>query len=163
MSKSLCRSWENEAKKAEELGVRVCTMRFGVVLGKNSKIIRRLAPLFSKGFGGKIGDGKQWLSWVHCDDVIAVMLFIIKHKKIQGGVNITSPNPVTNSDFSQELAAQYNKPCFCFVPKFLIELIYGQMAQEILLRGQKVFPKRLTENGFKFKYDQLRAALKDSV
>lgn len=154
----LCKSWESEARKINP-EIRTVFLRTGVVLEKDGGIIQRLYPSFILGLGSQIGDGSQWLSWIDRDDIIRIILFIINTPDIQGPVNATAPNYVTNAEFSKTLAKVLNRPCIIKAPGKLFQLIYGQMASEIILNGQKVFPKKLIDHGFKFSYPSIDESL----
>lgn len=157
-SHQLCRTWENSAKRFESLGSRVCYLRTGIVLGEEGALARML-PAFKFGLGGPIGSGKQWMSWVHIDDMVAIILYCINHSEIQGAVNATAPNPVTNADFSEILAGVLKRPNFLTMPAIMIKVLFGQMGEELLLQGQKVVPAKILDSGFEFKYGNLKSAM----
>ncbi len=159
-SHQLCRTWENSAKRFESLGCRVCYLRTGIVLGEEGALARML-PAFKLGLGGPIGSGKQWMSWIHIDDMVAMILHCINSPGIAGAVNATAPNPVTNRDFSSTLAAQLKRPDFLTMPAIMIKVLFGEMGEELLLQGQKVVPAKLLNSGFKFKYANLKAAVEN--
>ncbi len=148
----LCKDWENEASHAIPLGIRTVFLRIGPVLAKDGGMLAKLLPSFYLGLGSKIGDGNQWLSWIDRDDLINLIMFIIHNPEINGVINATSPNPVTNTAFSFALAKVLNRPCLLKVPAFIFKLIFGQMADEIMIQGQKVFPKKAVSHGFEFSY-----------
>lgn len=149
-SSSLCRDWEDEASKAVDLGIRTVFLRMGPVLAKDGGMIAKLFPSFYLGLGSQIGTGQQWLSWIDRDDLINLILFIIQDQKIEGPVNATAPNPVTNKDFSIALAKALHRPCFLTVPEFVFKMIFGQMAKELMINGQKVLPEKALRHGFDF-------------
>jgi uncharacterized protein len=155
----LCQSWEAEARRAETLGVRVVLLRIGPVLEKNGGILSKLLPSFYLGLGSQIGSGRQWFSWIDRDDLIDLILFIISNTQIYGPINATAPNPVTNKDFSLALAKAINRPCLIKTPAFLLRLIFGQMAEEIMIQGQKVLPKKALNHGFRFAYPTIEKSL----
>jgi len=157
----LCDLWELEAKKAKKLGIRTCITRLGVVLGKNTKTLKEILPIFRLGLGGKIGSGKQFLSWVHLDDVIGVFNFLINDKKQKGIFNLTSPSPVTNYRFTQILGKILNRPTLLTIPTFIIQIIFGEMGEKLLLNGAAVYPNKLLDNGYKFQFKTLELALKN--
>lgn len=159
-SHQLCRTWENSARRFESLGCRVCYLRTGIVLGEEGALARML-PAFKLGLGGPIGSGKQWMSWIHIDDMVGVILHCINHSGIQGAVNATAPNPVINRDFSQTLAAVLKRPAYLTMPAVMIKILFGEMGEELLLQGQKVVPEKLLGADFEFKYTNLKAALKN--
>lgn len=155
----LCQSWEAEARRAETLGVRVVLLRIGPVLEKNGGILSKLLPSFYLGLGSQIGSGRQWFSWIDRDDLIDLILFTISNTQIFGPINATAPNPVTNKDFSLALAKVINRPCLIKTPEFVLRLIFGQMAEEIMIQGQKVLPQKALNHGFHFVYPTLEKSL----
>jgi uncharacterized protein (TIGR01777 family) len=159
-SHQLCRTWENSAKRFESLGCRVCYLRTGIVLGDEGALARML-PAFKLGLGGPIGTGKQWMSWIHIEDMVEIILHCINNPEIQGAVNATAPNPVTNRDFSATLAAVLKRPDYLTMPSIMIKMLFGEMGEELLLQGQKVVPAKVLGSGFEFKYANLKAALKN--
>lgn len=162
-SHELCKRWEEEARKAESLGIRVCIMRLGVVLGAGGGMLGRLAPMFRFGLGGRIGDGEQMLSWVHRSDVINVMRLLLASKTESGVFNVTAPNAVTNREFTRELASVVKRPAVLPLPAPMVQLMFGEMGDRLLLHGQNVKPARLQALGFEFRYPDLRSALSASL
>ncbi len=158
-SRSLCAAWEAEAKKAEQCGVRTVLLRIGAVLEKDGGMLAKLLPAFRLGLGGAIGRGDQWLSWIDRNDLIKLILHVIKTTSLHGPVNAVAPNPVTNAIFSQSLAQCLNRPCTLRTPAFLLRAIFGDMAGEILLEGQKALPEKALESGFSFSYPELNLSL----
>jgi len=159
-SHQLCRTWENSAKRFESLGCRICYLRTGIVLGEEGALARML-PAFKLGLGGPIGSGKQWMSWIHIEDMVAIILHCINNPDIHGAVNATAPNPVTNRDFSATLAAALKRPNYMAMPAIMVKILFGEMGEELLLQGQKVVPAKMLGSGFEFKYTNLKAALKN--
>lgn len=159
----LCKKWENEALKAEKLGVRVCITRLGVVLGKNDGVLKQMLPYFKIGLGGRIGSGKQYFSWVHIDDVISAFSFLIKDKKQNGIYNLTAPNPITNKEFTQGLGKALKRPAIFPMPAYVVKLLFGEMGETLLLQGQRVFPKKFKDAGFKFKHPKIDEALRSII
>jgi uncharacterized protein (TIGR01777 family) len=157
----LCNLWELEAQKAQELGVRTCITRLGVVLGKNGGALEKILPLFKLGLGGNIGSGKQFFSWIHLDDVIGIFNFLISNKEQKGIYNLTSPSPTTNSQFTKALSRTLKRPDFFTVPSFLIKMVFGEMGDKLLLNGSAVYPKKLLDNGYEFKFKTIESALKN--
>jgi uncharacterized protein (TIGR01777 family) len=153
----LCKSWEASAIKAKDSGVRVCIIRLGVVLGKNGGALKKMLPAFKLGLGGKIGDGKQYFSWVHIEDVVSAINFLVKNKDSKGIYNLTSPNPITNAEFTKVLGAAVRRPTFFNMPAFMVKLIFGEMGDRLLLNGQRVIPKKLLDEGFNFKHPTITA------
>lgn len=157
----LCDLWELEAQKAQELGVRTCITRLGVVLGKNGGALEKILPFFKLGLGGNIGSGKQFFSWIHVDDVIGIFNFLISNTEQKGIYNLTSPSPATNSQFTKALSRTLKRPDFFTVPSFLIKMVFGEMGDKLLLNGSAVYPKKLLDNGYEFKFKTIESALKN--
>jgi uncharacterized protein (TIGR01777 family) len=160
-SHKLCADWENEALKAKDLGVRVCLLRTGIVLGKKGGALATMVPPFKLGLGAQLGDGHQWMSWIHMDDVIGIITYLIEHNEINGPINMTSPNPVNHREFVQTLAKILHRPCLLKFPKGLVRILFGEMAEELLLKGEKILPDRIIASGYKFKFMSLSEALKE--
>jgi uncharacterized protein (TIGR01777 family) len=156
----VARNWEGEALKAQGLGIRVVITRFGVVLGKDGGALGQMVPMFRKFLGGPIGSGLQWFSWVHQQDQVRAFQFIQEHPEITGPVNFTAPNPVRNRELTKALGRVLSRPTFVTAPEFMIRLIMGEFG-DTLLTGQKVFPKRLLDAGFKFNFPDIDTALED--
>lgn len=162
-SSKLCRDWEAQAAEAEALGIRCCYLRTGVVLGKNGGALSKMLPPFKMALGGPMGSGQQWMSWVHMDDLVNAIVYALETPSINGPINGTAPNPVTNKAFSKALGAALNRPALIPMPAFVLKLMMGEMAEELLLSGQRVVPAKLTQSGFEFKYPQLGDALRDII
>jgi hypothetical protein len=154
----ICVEWEREARKAEEFGVRVVCLRNGLVLGKGGGLDKMLLP-FKLGIGGKIGDGHQWMAWVHLEDAVGLIEFALS-SSIEGAVNATAPNPVTNEEFTRELAAALHRPAIFPVPKFALHLLFGDMAQ-IVYASQRVIPEAAIKAGYQFRFPTLNGAILD--
>ncbi len=154
----LCQEWESVAEQATDLGVRVCRVRTGVVLAKHGGALKRMLLPFSLGLGGRIASGNQWFSWIHLDDMLELLLFLIDTKTVSGAVNATAPYPVTNAEFSHQLARKLKRPMLMPMPAAIAILLFGESSQ-LLLEGQQVVPKKLLDNGFEFSYPQLTKAL----
>lgn len=152
----LCQAWEDAANKANGLGIRVCCLRTGVVIGKNGGILQEMRLPFLLGLGGPVGSGQQWMSWIHLDDMIRVIIFCLENPSINGAINATAPNPVTNKEFANAYAQALHRPAILTTPGLILKLLFGQMADEILLSGQKVIPLKLIECGFVFNYPELK-------
>jgi uncharacterized protein (TIGR01777 family) len=152
--------WEKSSKEVEALGVRRVLIRSGIVLDRNKGVLRQLILPFKLLVGGKIGSGKQWYSWIHINDEIEAILFLLEHEQSSGIYNLSSPNPVTNSEIGQALAKVMGKPFWFPIPAFAMRLLLGEMST-LVLDGQKVMPKRLEAAGFKFKYPKINQALED--
>jgi uncharacterized protein len=153
----LSKAWEREAFEAEKLGVRVVSPRIGVVLGRGGALQMMLPP-FKLGVGGRIGSGKQWMSWIHLDDLLGLIEFALSNSTLSGPVNAVAPNPVTNAEFTRELAHALHRPAIFPVPGFALKLLFGEMAA-ILLGGQRVIPQAALAAGFQFRYSELGSAL----
>ncbi|MCW9046592.1 MAG: TIGR01777 family oxidoreductase [Gammaproteobacteria bacterium] len=160
-SSNLCKQWETSALQANSFGVRTCLLRTGIVLGKNGGALSKMLPPFKMGLGGKIGSGKQWMPWIHLDDLVGIILYCIKHDNLTGAINGTSPNPVTNQVFTKTLGKALNRPTFMSIPETIIKLLMGQMGMELLLSGKKILPIKITEKGYTFKYPTLDKALQN--
>jgi uncharacterized protein (TIGR01777 family) len=149
--------WEKSAELAESLGIRVVRLRFGMVLGNGGALAKMLPP-FRFGLGGRIGSGKQWVPWIHIEDLTSLILFAITNAAVRGPMNATAPNPVTNSVFTKELAAALHRPAILPVPKFALKLMFGEMAS-VVLTSQRALPQAAQSAGFRFEYPQLKPAL----
>lgn len=156
-----CREWEAEARRAEQFARVVC-LRTGVVLAKDGGALEKMLTPFRLGAGGVLGSGKQWMSWIAIHDVIGIILFALENN-ISGPINVTAPNPVTNYEFTKTLGKTLNRPTVFPVPEFAIKLMFGEMGQALLLEGCRVIPKRLTEAGYRFKFNELKDALNHSL
>jgi uncharacterized protein (TIGR01777 family) len=137
----------------------VCIMRFGVVLAKHQGMLKKLYPSFYLGAGSILGDGQQTISWIHLDDLVAAILWIMEHPEYAGPFNLVSPHPVRQAEFARCLAKTLHRPLLLKMPQTMVRFLFGQMGQELLLEGQAVYPKRLLEHGFQFKFSELAAAL----
>ncbi|MBN2210642.1 MAG: TIGR01777 family oxidoreductase [Sedimentisphaerales bacterium] len=159
----VCRQWEQAAQPAQSLGVRLVIMRLGVVLGRDGGILKRLLTLFRRGLGGPWGSGRQWLSWVHLADVISAVEYFLHTPTAQGVYNLTSPQPVQVREFARCLGAALHRPAIMKAPAAILRLALGEMADEMLLSGQRVEPRKLLQEGFSFRFSDLKNALKDIV
>ena len=155
----LCQEWEAAAKPATEAGIRVVHLRFGVVIGRDGGVLAKLATLFRLGLGGRLGNGRQWMSWVSETDAVAAALFAMENPTLSGPLNVTAPQPVTNAEFTRQLARTLHRPAFLHAPAFALRLAFGEMADEALLASTRVIPKRLPAAGFAFKHPTLSSAL----
>ena len=160
-SADLCQQWEDAARQIEPLGTRVCLCRFGVVLDTGGGAFEELYRPFRFGVANWIGSGRQWLSWVHRADVVAAMNFLLDRDELAGAFNITAPEPVTGRDMCAAIKRHRRTFITAGVPAPVIRLMVGEMADELLINGQRVLPERLTANGFAFTYPTIRAALDD--
>lgn len=155
---ALCAEWEAAAAPVTALGTRLCVLRLGVVLGRDGGMLKRLLPVFRAGLGGRVGSGRQWLSWIGREDVVAVIRRMLADRSLAGIYNLTAPAPVTNADFTRELAAALHRPALIPVPALALKLSLGEMSG-LLLGGQKVRPARLQAAGFAFAQPTLAACL----
>lgn len=156
----VCRAWEKEALAAEALGIRVVTVRVGIVLGQNGGALQKMLPPFRLGLGGPLGNGRQWMPWIHIDDLASIFLFAAEHDSLRGPVNGVAPECVTNKQFTKQLAAALHRPAFFPAPYFGLRLLFGEFAS-VLFASQRVEPRALLNAGFEFRYPHLAAALAD--
>jgi uncharacterized protein (TIGR01777 family) len=154
----ICADWENEAKKAEDYGLRMISLRTGIVLGKGGGALAKMVLPFKLFLGGPLGDGNQWMSWIQMEDEIGLILFLLEHPDAHGAINATAPNPVTMSEFCKTLGDVLNRPSWAPVPAFALRLLLGEMA-EMLLTGQRVLPAGAQKLGYTFQYPTLLKAL----
>ena len=157
----LCADWESIGIQASEYGVRVCIIRTGIVLDRSHGALAQMIPAFKLGLGAQLGDGTQWMSWIHINDVIQAIDFLIAHEELSGPFNLTAPEAVTNTQFTKELAHSLNRPSFLKLPNFMVKLLFGEMGKALLLEGQRVFPNKLNQAGYVFNYPTLSKALKN--
>ncbi len=155
----LGQEWEAEAAKAESLGMRVVRARFGIILAKHGGALPRMVRPFFWGAGGKIGSGKQWMSWVMLRDVVAILRFALENGAARGAINVVSPQPVRNADFTRVLAKTLHRPARFPAPAFALRLLLGEMADELLLSSQRAIPAQLEKLGYRFLYPELAIAL----
>jgi len=160
-SSQLCQQWEEIALQAEVIGIRTCLLRTGIVLGKGGGALSKMLLPFKMGLGGKIGNGKQWMSWIHLDDLVGIILFCMAHKNLTGAINGTSPNPVTNQLFTKTLGTVLNRPIIFPMPGIMVKLLMGQMGEELLLSGKRIMPVKVSAAGYNFQYKTLKGALKN--
>ncbi len=155
----VCRQWEEATASAVDAGIRVVNLRLGVVLSTRGGAIKKMLLPFRIGLGGVIGSGKQYMSWVSIDDVIGMIQHIIANEALCGPVNLVSPNSVSNREFTKTLGQVLNRPTIFPMPAFAARIAFGEMANELLLSGARVYPKILLESGYKFRYPNLSSAL----
>jgi uncharacterized protein (TIGR01777 family) len=160
-SSQLCRAWEACALQAESMGIRTCLLRTGIVLGKNGGALNKMVLPFKLGLGGKIGSGAQWMPWIHLHDMVALIAHCITDESLTGPINATAPQPVTNADFTKALGSALHRPTLFTMPAKVIELLMGQMGEELLLAGKRVLPVKIKQAGFQFRYQRLDEALAD--
>ena len=155
----LAKEWENEAVKAEEFGVRVVLLRFGIILAKQGGALPKMMLPFRFGLGGKLGSGRQWTSWIALQDIVAIVWEALRNGSWKGPINLVAPQAVRNSDFTKSLAKVLHRPAIFTVPAFALRVAMGEMA-ETLLGGVRVAPQVLEQNGYRFLHGNLDEALK---
>ena len=158
-AKDLCLKWEDTAMRARDLGVRTVLLRIGIVLEMSGGTLSELLFPFDFGFGGPLGNGRQWFSWIHRDDLIGLIFHIIRTPALEGPVNGTAPEPVTNREFSRELGRAMKRPSFIPLPAFVLRLVFGDMADEVMLNGQRVLPAKALDSGYTYRYADVRRAM----
>jgi uncharacterized protein (TIGR01777 family) len=156
----VCEAWEREALRAEATGTRVVLLRTGIVLSREGGALAAMLPIFRLGLGGKLGNGRQWVSWIHIEDEAALTLATLENEAIRGPVNATAPNPVRNRDFTRALAHALGRPAFFTVPAPLLRLAAGGFASE-LLESRRIIPAAAAQAGFAFRYPMIGEALED--
>ena len=154
-----CQQWEAAARPAVDAGIRVLYLRFGVVLNTADGALASLLPIFRLGLGGRLGSGRQYMSWISLPDALAAIFFLLDSPTLEGPVNLTSPNPATIAQFTRALAAQLHRPAFLPVPAFALRLTFGEIADEVLLSGARAYPAKLAAAGFQFSHASLVHAL----
>lgn len=155
---AVCREWEEETKKAEALGIRVVTVRIGVVLAKEGGALATMMPLFKAGIAGPLASGGQWMPWLHIDDTVGLLLHAAKTESLRGAINACAPEPCTNKEFTKALAAFVHRPAFIPVPKLALKVLFGEMGS-VVLASQRVVPERALASGYAFRHPSLREAL----
>lgn len=156
----LARDWEAESARAESVGIRTVILRFGVVLSANGGALGRMLLPFKLGAGGRLGSGKQWMSWVALDDVVEIIRTAIADERMRGPVNVVAPGPVQNVEFTRMLANVLRRPAIFPAPAFALRIALGEMADELLLSSQRVIPQRLHAAGYHFRFENLEGALR---
>ncbi|WP_134516778.1 TIGR01777 family oxidoreductase, partial [Pseudomonas aeruginosa] len=156
----LCLAWEQIAREAEKLGTRVVLLRTGLVLAPEGGFLGRLLPLYRLGLGGPLGDGRQWMPWIHIEDQIELIDFLLRRPDASGPYNACAPNPVRNRDFAKALGRALHKPARIPTPGFVLRLGLGEMSG-LLLGGQRALPQRLQDAGYRFQFTDLDVALAD--
>jgi uncharacterized protein (TIGR01777 family) len=155
------REWEAAAQTAAKAGIRTVKLRTGIVLSSRRGALAKMLPPFRMGLGGKVGTGRQWMSWISLGDMTAAIRHILKNDSLSGPVNCVSPNPVINAEFTRTLGSVLSRPTIFPLPAFVAHLMFGQMADELLLASQRVEPARLVAGGYMFQHPGLKAALGD--
>jgi uncharacterized protein (TIGR01777 family) len=155
-----CVAWENAARAAEDAGIRVVHVRFGVVLSPKGGALAKLLPLFRLGLGGNLGNGREWMPWITLDDAVAVLRYSIQEQSIRGPINTVAPQAVTNAEFTRALGAALHRPTLIPAPAFALRLAFGEMADEALLASARVIPEKLNKAGFRFTDPEIGPALR---
>ena len=154
-----CLAWERATQPAEDAGIRVVHLRIGVVLSRDGGALKQMLPIFQLGLGGRLGNGGQWLSWVALPDVARAIVFALETKSLHGPVNVVSPQPVTNAEFTRRLGRALHRPALLPVPAVALRLAFGDMAEATILESARVLPAALQAANFAFEYPDLAAAL----
>jgi len=156
----VCVEWERATEAVQARGIRTVLARFGIILSTKGGALAKMLPPFRMGVGGRVGNGKQWMSWIALEDVVAGLLHVMKTESVKGAVNFVAPNPVTNAEFTKKLGNALSRPTIFPIPVFGIRLAFGEMADALLLSSQRVKPAVLEASGFEFQYVELSNALK---
>lgn len=155
----VCRMWESAAEAVKQKGVRIVLVRFGTVLSPKGGALEKMVTPFKLGFGGVVGSGNQYMSWVEIDDLTEALDFILNNPNIQGPVNVVSPNPVTNKGFTKALGKMLHRPTLLPLPALAVRMLFGEMGEELLLSSIRVNPSKLLQAGFAFRYASIDSAL----
>jgi hypothetical protein len=156
----VCKSWEDELFKAKDFGTRIVAFRIGMVLGHDGGALKKILPPFKLGLGGRLGSGSQWMSWIHIDDLVNMLIHAIENPSLDGIYNAVAPHPVKNNEFTTVLGRVLNRPTIFPVPRFVLKLGLGELS-ELLLSSQRAIPRKIHSTGFSFRYSQLEEALKE--
>jgi len=156
----VCRAWEKESQYPGLESIRKVNLRIGIVLEKGGGALQKLLPIFKLGGGGPVGNGKQWMSWIHREDLVEMILYSLTHENVSGAVNAVAPSPSTNAEFSKALGKALHRPAFMPAPAIALKIAMGEMS-ELVLASQKVEAKKITDAGFVFKFPQIQEALND--
>jgi uncharacterized protein (TIGR01777 family) len=154
----VCVEWEREALKAEELGIRVACVRTGLVLASHGGALAKMLPSFRLGMGGRIGNGEQWMPWIHIDDTVGILIHASQDERVSGAINAVAPTPATNAEFTRELGHVLHRPAVLSIPKAALRLMLGEMSQ-VLTASQRVFPSTAERTGYVFAHPELAPAL----
>jgi uncharacterized protein (TIGR01777 family) len=159
----VCREWEAESRRAEDMGIRTVLLRTGIVLSKDGGALATMITPFKLGVGGVVGSGKQWMSWISLEDVVGIINFALENESVRGAVNVVAPDPATNEGFTKTLGSVLYRPTFLPLPEFAVNMIFGEMGDALLLDSTRVVPKRLLDAGYEFKFTELKGALEHAV
>jgi uncharacterized protein len=157
----ICRQWEGATQPAAKVGIRTAQMRIGVVMSADGGALPAMLTPFRLGLGGRLGNGRQWWTWVSVRDVVGAIQHVLNHETISGPVNTVAPNPVTNAEFTRILASVLHRPAIFPMPAFAVRLIFGEMGEELFLGSQRAEPAKLVSAGYQFRHPDLRNALKE--
>lgn len=160
---SVCREWESESRRAEDIGIRTVLLRTSLILSKEGGALATMLTPFKLGVGGVVGSGKQWMSWISLEDVVNIVNLALEDERLRGAVNIASPNPVTNEQFTKTLGEVLYRPTIIPLPEFAVNLVFGEMGDALLIDSIRVEPTRLKEAGYEFKFTDLKSALENAV
>lgn len=156
----VAQAWEGATRPASDAGIRVVSLRFGMVVAREGGALGKMLPAFRLGLGGRPGTGRQWLSWVSLRDLVRAVFFLLERDDLAGAFNVTSPQPVTNRAFTQALASALHRPAVLPVPRTALRLLFGEMAEETVLASQRAVPQRLVEAGFRFEDEEIGGTLR---
>ncbi len=156
----VCVEWERATDIARKSGLRTVNARFGIILDPHGGALKKMLPPFRMGIGGRLGDGKQWMSWIALADVVEALRFVLTNESVDGPINFVAPNPVRNSEFTKTLGKVLSRPTFFPIPAFGLRLLFGEMADALLLSSQRVEPARLKAAGYEFRFGTLESALR---
>ncbi len=159
----VCQTWERSTQPAEAAGIRVARLRFGVVLSLRGGALKKMLTPFRLGLGGPIGGGRQWMSWIALDDAVAAVLHVLDHPEAAGALNVVSPNPVTNAEFTKALAGILRRPAIWPIPGVAVKALFGEMGEATVLASSRALPGRLEASGFEFRHPDLEGALAQSL
>jgi len=158
----VCAQWEQEAMRLQAHGVRVVCLRIGIVLGSQGGALKKMVPLFRWGLGGNLGNGNQWVAWIHVADLVSLIKWSIDNNTVSGPVNATAPNPVRNKELTRTLAKALKRPAFLPAPKFALKLALGEFADSLFF-SQRVVPAFALNHGFQFQFSDIESAIRDAV
>jgi uncharacterized protein (TIGR01777 family) len=157
----VCKEWEDATRSAEEAGIRTVRLRTGMVLSASGGALQKMITPFKLGGGGLLGNGSQYMSWISLDDEVAIIRYLIDNPNINGSVNLVSPNPVTNKEFTKTLGKILRRPTILPIPPFAVRLLFGEMGDALLLSSTRVYPRKLLDSGYEFKHPTLDTALRN--
>lgn len=159
----VAKEWEMESRRAEDSGIRTVLLRTAIVLSKDGGALATMLTPFKFGVGGVVGSGKQWMSWISLEDVVGIINFAIENENLRGAINVASPNPVTNEEFTKTMGDVLYRPTILPLPEFAVNLMFGEMGDTLLLNSTRVDPRRLKDAGYEFKFPDLKSALENAV